>query len=134
MYPIMTLSSFVRELYRSASALKGHFLGHALSSFQRSLPLPNPDLDALDSFRLPSVDDLSSQGNGDFNSSHPLCQARQSLTRPATFRCPRRRLFWPSQVHPKREEHWMRQSRRRCPCFRNEPRRIWPMKQPLSLT
>ena len=77
MYPMMTLSSFEAELYRSAFALKGHLLGHALSSFQRSLLLQtNPDLDAPDSFRLPSADVLSSQGNGDFNLSHSLCQAR----------------------------------------------------------
>ena len=30
MYPMMTLSSFEAELYRSASALKVHLLGHAL--------------------------------------------------------------------------------------------------------
>ena len=91
---MMTLASFEAELYRSAFALKGHLLGHALSSFQRSLLLqPNPDLDAPDSFQLPSADVLSSQGNGDFNSSHSLCQARQSLMRLATFSCLRRRLF-----------------------------------------
>ena len=57
-------------------ALKGHFLGHALSSFQRSLLLqPKPDLDVQDSFRLPSVDVLSSQGNGDFTVSLEPCQA-----------------------------------------------------------
>ena len=57
-------------------ALKGHLLGHALSSFQRSLLLqPNPNLDVQDSFRLPSGDDLSSQGNGDFTASYRPCQA-----------------------------------------------------------
>src|ERR1044071_3119629 len=81
MYPMMTLASFEAELYRSAFALKGHLLGHALSSFQRSLLLqPNPYLDASDSFQLPSADVLSSQGNGDFTSSHEPCQAS-----PATF-------------------------------------------------
>ena len=46
------------------SALKGHLLGHALSSFQRSLPIqPNPDLDAPDSFQLPSGVYFSPQAN-----------------------------------------------------------------------
>ena len=66
----MTLSSFEAKLYRSAFALKGHLLGHALSSFQRSLLLqPKLNLDAQASFWLPSADALSSQGNGDFTSS-----------------------------------------------------------------
>ena len=137
MYPIMTLSSFEAELYRSAVALKGHLLGHALSSFQRSLSLqPNPDLDAPDSSQLPSGDVLSSQGNGDFTSSHSPCQARQSLMRLATFSCLRRRLFPVAAASTvKRERHWMRQSRRRCLWFRGEPgRRFRPMKQPLPLT
>jgi hypothetical protein len=30
MYPMMTLSSFEAVLYRTASAPKGHLLGHAL--------------------------------------------------------------------------------------------------------
>ena len=73
---MMTLASFEAELYRSAFALKGHLLGHALSSFQRSLLLqPKPDLDAQDPFQLPSADVLSSQGNGDSTSSHEPCQA-----------------------------------------------------------
>src|SRR5919199_1653200 len=109
---MMTLASFVARALSLRVALKGHLLGHALSSFQRSLPLqPNPDLDAPDSFRLPSADDLSSQGNGDFSLSHPLCQARQSLTRRAIFSCPRPRLCGfsadetaaPSHVSPERE-------------------------------
>ena len=94
MYPMMTRLSFSTRALSLSVALKGHLLGHALSSFQRSLSLqPNPDLDAPDSFQLPSADSLSSQGNGDFTSSHSLCQARQSLMRPATYRCLRRRLL-----------------------------------------
>ena len=71
-------------------ALKGHLLGHALSSFQRSLLQPNPDLDAPDSFQLPSGDVLSSQGNGDFTVSHRPCQAslRNFFKRGAGFSRP----------------------------------------------
>src|ERR1043165_6909320 len=97
MYPIMTLSSFEGELYRSAFALKGHRLGNALSSFQRSLFLqPNPYLDASDSFQLPSADVLSSQGNGDFTLSHEPCQASLATFSVATtaqaFQPPRQRF------------------------------------------
>jgi len=78
MYPMMTLASFEAELYRSAFALKGHLLGHALSSFQRSLSLQtNPYLDVSDSSQLPSDDSLSPQGNGDFTLSHVRCQVRR---------------------------------------------------------
>ena len=134
MYPIMTLSSFEAELYRSASLSKVISWDTLyLVFFVRFLLLSLFVFVVLVSFWLFSADDLSSQGNGDFNSSPPLCQARQSLMRLATFSCLRRRPYSPSPTL-KRERHWMRQSRRRCPCFRSEPCRILPMKQPLSLT
>ena len=81
MYPIMTLSSFVRELYRSASLSKVISWDTLYLVFKdRFLLQPKPDLDAQDSFWLPLGDVLSSQGNGDFTASHEPCQAS-----PATF-------------------------------------------------
>src|SRR5947209_14198969 len=94
---MMTLSSFeYAALYRARVALKGHLLGHALSSFQRSLPISaNPDLDVWDSFRLPSGGYLSPQANGDSNSSRAPLSSASSLAwtrkhvfhRPALFSC-----------------------------------------------
>jgi hypothetical protein len=76
MYPIMTLSSFEAELYRSASLSKVISWDTLYLVFKdRFLLQPNPDLDAPDSFQLPSGDVLPSQGNGDFTSSHEPCQA-----------------------------------------------------------
>jgi hypothetical protein len=72
----MTLSSFEAELYRSASLSKVISWDTLYLVFKdRFLLQPKPDLDAQDSFRLPSVDALSSQGNGDFTVSHEPCQA-----------------------------------------------------------
>jgi hypothetical protein len=115
----MTLSSFVRELYRSASLSKVISWDTLYLVFKdRFLLQPNPDLDAPDSFQLPSGDVLSSQGNGDFNSSHSLCQARQSLMRLATSSCLRRRPFAAiADSILKRERHWMHPSGCRCLCF-----------------
>src|SRR5918997_3560585 len=76
MYPIMTLSSFEAELYRSASLSKVISWDTLYLVFKdRFLLQPKPDLDAQDSFWLPSGDVLSSQGNGDFTVSHKPCQA-----------------------------------------------------------
>ena len=85
--PMMTLSSFeYAALYRASVALKGHPLGHALSSFQRSLPLSaNPDLDARDSFRLPSGGNLSPQANGDFNSGRAPLSSASGFERARAF-------------------------------------------------
>ena len=75
MYPIMTLSSFAAELYRSASLSKVISWDTLYLVFKdRFLLQPKPDLDAQDSFWLPLADDLSSQGNGDFTVSHEPCQ------------------------------------------------------------
>src|ERR1044072_4657350 len=76
MYPIMTLSSFEAELYRSASLSKVISWDTLYLVFKdRFLVQPKPDLDVQDSAQLPSVDFLSSQGTGDFTSSHEPCQA-----------------------------------------------------------
>jgi hypothetical protein len=81
MYPMMTLSSFEAELYRSASLSKVISWDTLYLVFKdRFLLQPKPDLDVQDSFQLPSGDVLSSQGNGDFTVSHQPCQAS-----PATF-------------------------------------------------
>src|SRR5215218_10049902 len=82
MYPIMTLSSFEAELYRSASLSKVISWDTLYLVFKDRFLLlqPKPDLDAQDSFRLPSDDALSSQGNGDFTVRPQPCQAS-----PATF-------------------------------------------------
>src|SRR5829696_10073327 len=116
MYPIMTLSSFAAELYRSALLSKVISWDTLYLVFKdRFLLQPKPDLDAQDSFQLPSGDVLSSQGNGDFTSSHSPCQARQSLMRLATFSCLRRRLFPVAAASTvKRERHWMHPSGCRC--------------------
>lgn len=72
----MTLSSFEAELYRSASLSKVISWDTLYLVFKdRFLLQPKPDLDAQDSFWLPSGDDLSSQGNGDFTVTHEPCQA-----------------------------------------------------------
>jgi hypothetical protein len=72
----MTLSSFEAELYRSASLSKVISWDTLYLVFKdRFLLQPKPDLDFQDSFWLPSVDVLSSQGNGDFTVSHEPCQA-----------------------------------------------------------
>src|SRR5215211_3465171 len=76
MYPIMTLSSFAAELYRSASLSKVISWDTLYLVFKdRFLLQPKPDLDVQDSFWLPSVDVLSSQGNGDFTVTQEPCQA-----------------------------------------------------------
>ena len=56
-------------------------LGHALSSFQRSVrTCADPELDDSHPVRLPTADYLSSQANGDFNLVAEPCQARRDLT------------------------------------------------------
>jgi len=77
MYPMMTLSSFVRELYRSTSPSKVISWDTLYLVFKdRFLSEPNPYLDASDSSQLPPDDSLSPQGNGDFTLSHARCQVR----------------------------------------------------------
>src|SRR5215204_5143107 len=76
MYPIMTLSSFEQSFIAPLSLSKVISWDTLYLVFKdRFLLQPKPDLDAQDSFQLPSVDVLSSQGNGDFTSSDEPCQA-----------------------------------------------------------
>src|SRR5947209_11979429 len=91
MYPMMTLSSFVRELYRSTSPSKVISWETLYLVFKdRFLSEPYPYLDASDSSQLPPDDSLSPQGNGDFTLSHARCQVRPASLLLATLRCRRR--------------------------------------------
>jgi|1185.fasta_scaffold1250690_1 hypothetical protein len=93
----MTLSSFEAELYRSASLSKVISWDTLYLVFKdRFLLQPKPDLDAQDSFRLPSADVLSSQGNGDFTVSHEPCQASLATFSIALQLRLRRGLFRPA--------------------------------------
>ena len=65
------LQSFERELYRSRFDSQSHWYGHALSSFQTSIP---------NCLWICLIDQtISSQANGDFNPWNRLCQGAYNI-------------------------------------------------------